>query len=161
PRESGYACTLVCVCHRPDGDAAGGLPVSKKKRVAGGSDVTTMPDPRASGREDVTRSAERASGPPRPAALSLLDAEAKRDKAHESLQIGQVIRGKYRIDEVIGRGGMGVVLRARHLVLEEPVVIKVLRPSLMSKDGMVNRFTREARATSKIKSNHVVRIMDI
>jgi eukaryotic-like serine/threonine-protein kinase len=79
----------------------------------------------------------------------------------ESRYLGQVVAGKYRIDKVISWGGMGVVLRARHIVLDEPVVIKVLRPALMEEDGMVARFTREARAASKIKSDHVVRVMDV
>jgi eukaryotic-like serine/threonine-protein kinase len=79
----------------------------------------------------------------------------------ESRYVGQVIAGKYRIDKVISWGGMGVVLRAQHLALDEPVVIKVLRPALMEEDGMVARFTREARAASKIKSDHVVRVMDV
>jgi len=82
-------------------------------------------------------------------------------KPAESRYLGQVVAGKYRIDKVISWGGMGVVLRARHLVLDEPVVIKVLRPALMAEDGMVARFAREARAASKIKSDHVVRVMDV
>ncbi len=129
--------------------------------------MTTLPDqpvarPQASSTPSVapTSTSQTGSGRRRPAALSLVD-ESEVEPANDRLKLGQVIDGKYRIDEVIGRGGMGVVLRARHLVLDEPVVIKVLRPSLMNKEGMVGRFTREAMATSKIKSQHVVRVMDI
>jgi eukaryotic-like serine/threonine-protein kinase len=74
---------------------------------------------------------------------------------------GEVIAGKYRVDKVVGRGGMGVVLAARHLTLDETVAIKVLRATMMGVPGMVARFIREARASSKIKSEHVVRVTDV
>jgi len=56
---------------------------------------------------------------------------------------------------------MGMVLAARHLGLDEPVAIKVLLPSMMQVAGMVERFTREARASAKIKNDHVVRVTDV
>ena len=74
---------------------------------------------------------------------------------------GEVIAGKYRLGKVIGKGGMGVVLAARHIGLDEPVAVKILRPVMMAVDGMVARFMREARAASKIKSEHVARVMDV
>ncbi len=74
---------------------------------------------------------------------------------------GDIIVGKYRVEQVIGRGGMGCVLRARHLGLDEPVAIKILKPTMLDVDGMVTRFVREARAASKIKSPHVVRVTDV
>lgn len=83
------------------------------------------------------------------------------DKAAAEVWVGQQIAGKYRIDAVIGRGGMGVVLRATHRSLDEPVAIKVLRPSMVALPGMVTRFTREARAASKIRSEHVARVTDV
>lgn len=75
--------------------------------------------------------------------------------------IGKTIGGKYRVESVLGKGGMGVVLRARHLRLDEPVAIKILLTSMMEVPGMVARFMREARAASKIKSPHVVRVVDV
>jgi serine/threonine-protein kinase len=74
---------------------------------------------------------------------------------------GEIIAGKYRLEKIIGKGGMGVVLSARHIGLDEPVAVKILRPAMMILDGMVGRFVREARAASKIKSEHVVRVMDV
>ena len=74
---------------------------------------------------------------------------------------GRIIGGKYRVDAVLGKGGMGVVLRATHLRLGEPVAIKVLLPAMLDVPGMVARFMREARAASKIKSVHVVRVTDV
>ena len=74
---------------------------------------------------------------------------------------GSIFAGKYRIEKVLGRGGMGVVLAARHLGLDEPVAIKALLPAMMQVPGMVERFTREARASAKIKNDHVVRVTDV
>jgi serine/threonine-protein kinase len=56
---------------------------------------------------------------------------------------------------------MGMILGARHLGLDEPVAIKVLLPAMLEIPGMVERFLREARAATKIKNEHVVRIMDV
>ncbi len=72
-----------------------------------------------------------------------------------------IFAGKYRVEKVLGQGGMGVVLAARHLGLDEPVAIKVLLPAMMQIPGMVERFTREARSSAKIKNDHVVRVTDV
>ncbi|MFT3775425.1 MAG: serine/threonine-protein kinase [Minicystis sp.] len=80
--------------------------------------------------------------------------------SEESL-VGQTIAGKYRVEKILGKGGMGVVFGARHLKLDEPVAIKVLKPAMMEVAGMVTRFLREARLASKIKSEHVVRVTDV
>lgn len=69
--------------------------------------------------------------------------------------------GKYRIDRVIGRGGIGLVLKAHHLHLNEPVAIKVLLPRSAADDEVVRRFQREAQAVVKLKSEHVCRVQDI
>jgi serine/threonine-protein kinase len=74
---------------------------------------------------------------------------------------GSLFAGKYRVEKVLGQGGMGMVLAARHLGLDEPVAIKVLLPAMMEVSGMVERFTREARASAKIKNDHVVRVTDV
>ena len=74
---------------------------------------------------------------------------------------GQVLDGKYRIERVIGRGGMGVVVAARHLVLDEQVAIKFLSDQAWMNGEVVARFEREARAAVKIKSEHVVRVIDV
>ncbi|MFO0759669.1 MAG: serine/threonine-protein kinase [Byssovorax sp.] len=74
---------------------------------------------------------------------------------------GQIFAGKYRIEKVLGQGGMGSVLGAHHLGLDEPVAIKVLLPAMLEIPGMVDRFLREARAAAKIKNDHVVRVTDV
>jgi serine/threonine protein kinase len=74
---------------------------------------------------------------------------------------GEVLADKYRIDRVLGRGGMGVVLGAHHLHLDERVAIKFLLPELAHDASLVARFLREGRASIKIRSEHVVRVLDV
>ncbi|MBC7975055.1 MAG: serine/threonine protein kinase, partial [Myxococcales bacterium] len=74
---------------------------------------------------------------------------------------GTVLLGKYRIDELIGSGGMGNVVRASHLYLHQSVAIKVLLPEMAQSDSTKQRFLREAQATVKLKSEHSARVMDV
>ncbi|MDI1444318.1 serine/threonine-protein kinase [Polyangium sp. 6x1] len=74
--------------------------------------------------------------------------------------VGEVIAGKYRVEREIGRGGMGLVLLAMHVDLEQPVAVKVLHEHSAYDDGAIARFIREARAAGKIQSEHVARVMD-
>jgi serine/threonine-protein kinase len=76
--------------------------------------------------------------------------------------VGEVFAGKYAIEAVVGRGGMGVVLAARHLELDERVAIKLILADEGPKGAeFVARFVREAKLASKIKSEHVVRVLDV
>ncbi|WP_437635424.1 protein kinase domain-containing protein [Sorangium sp. So ce854] len=77
------------------------------------------------------------------------------------LQPGDVLRGKYRIVRVIGAGGMGAVLEAQHLVLDQRVAIKLVLPEAAKRDASVQRFLREARAASSLRSEHVARVLDV
>jgi serine/threonine-protein kinase len=74
---------------------------------------------------------------------------------------GDVIADKYRIEAVLGRGGMSVVYRATHVALEQQVAIKVLSAEALLLPEYVVRLKREARAVSRIRSEHVVRVHDI
>jgi serine/threonine protein kinase len=74
---------------------------------------------------------------------------------------GAVLLGKYRVDRVIGVGGMGAVVSARHLQLDEKVAIKLLLPHMLDNEEVVQRFLREARAAIKIRSEHCVRVLDV
>jgi serine/threonine-protein kinase len=78
-----------------------------------------------------------------------------------SFEPGQVLAGKFRIERVLGTGGMGVVVAARHLQLDELVAIKFLVPEAVSNREAVVRFEREARAAVKIKSEHIARVSDV
>ncbi|XXX71927.1 serine/threonine-protein kinase [Sorangium sp. So ce134] len=83
------------------------------------------------------------------------------DEAEGLVRQGQVIAGKYRVDRVIGVGGMGVVVAATHLQLEEQVAIKLLLPAAAHSRTLAERFVREARAAVKVKSEHVARVTDV
>jgi serine/threonine protein kinase len=74
---------------------------------------------------------------------------------------GEVVAGKYEVQEVLGTGGMGVVVAARHLQLDERVAIKFLLPEFARNEDVRARFLREGRAAIKIRSQHVVRILDV
>src|SRR5579864_354299 len=76
-------------------------------------------------------------------------------------RIGDVIADKYRVDRVLGIGGMGVVVAATHLAIGEPVAIKLLTPEAANSEEAVERFLREARAAVRIKSEHIVRVSDV
>lgn len=79
-----------------------------------------------------------------------------------SFERGTVIAGKYRVERMIGQGGMGVVLAARHLGLDEMVAVKLIREerAVAGSDALA-RFQREARAAARIKSEHVARVLDV
>lgn len=73
---------------------------------------------------------------------------------------GRVLSGRYRLLEVIGRGGMGAVYRAHHILLDKPVAVKVLRQELASDTEAVARFHREARSASRLDHEHIIRVSD-
>jgi hypothetical protein len=74
---------------------------------------------------------------------------------------GEVLGGKYRVERILGIGGMGVVVAAHHIQLDEKVAIKFLRPEGLADAESVARFSREARAAVRIKSEHVTRVTDV
>ena len=74
---------------------------------------------------------------------------------------GETIAGKYVVEGECGRGGLAVVLSARHAELDRRVAIKVLLPEWVDNRGIVKRFLREGRAATRIRSEHVVRVFDV
>jgi eukaryotic-like serine/threonine-protein kinase len=74
--------------------------------------------------------------------------------------VGQMLTERYRIDERISEGGMGTVYRATHVLMDKRVAIKVLHPSLAADDKIVARFSREARAASRISHPHALNVTD-
>ncbi|XXX78728.1 serine/threonine-protein kinase [Sorangium sp. So ce134] len=74
---------------------------------------------------------------------------------------GEVIAGKYRVDRVLGRGGMGIVVAASHLSLPQRVAIKLLLGGEDQSPALAQRFLREARAAVRLKGEHVVRVLDV
>jgi serine/threonine-protein kinase len=74
---------------------------------------------------------------------------------------GEVLAGKYRVDRILGVGGMGVVVAATHLQLDQKVALKFMLPLGLAQAGLVERFSREARAAVRLKSDHVARVLDV
>ncbi|MFT3776534.1 MAG: protein kinase [Minicystis sp.] len=75
------------------------------------------------------------------------------------LTAGEILAGKYKVERVLGKGGMGVVVAAQHLHLRQNVAIKFLLPDATPE--VVQRFLREARAAVRLKSEHVTRVLDV
>jgi len=76
-------------------------------------------------------------------------------------QPGALVAEKYRIARVLGVGGMGVVYAARHELLNQDVALKLLLPEVAKDKAAVARFLHEGRATARLQSAHVVRVMDV
>jgi hypothetical protein len=76
------------------------------------------------------------------------------------MQSGVVLAGKYRLESLLGRGGMGSVWRATHLGLHAPVAIKLIDAGIVTNPEALARFVREARAAAGLRSPHVVQILD-
>lgn len=77
------------------------------------------------------------------------------------IQQGDLLAGKYRVEQVLGAGGMGYVVAATHEQLGQRVAVKLLAPELCENEDSVTRFLREARAAVKIRSEHVARVIDV
>jgi eukaryotic-like serine/threonine-protein kinase len=75
--------------------------------------------------------------------------------------LGEIFVDKYRVDAILGHGGMGVVALCTHLALDERVAIKMLRKDVLDDADAVERFMREAQAASKLKSEYVARVTDV
>lgn len=77
--------------------------------------------------------------------------------------LGEVIAQKYRVESFVGRGGMGVVVSARHVQLGQVVAIKLLTvpPDEERRDEAIARFLQEAKAAARLQNDHVVRIYDV
>ena len=80
-------------------------------------------------------------------------------EANDDPRVGTVIAG-YRIEERIGRGGMGVVYRAEHLNLQRRAAVKIIAPDLAESEGFRERFTREARIAAALQHPNIVTVYD-
>jgi serine/threonine-protein kinase len=74
---------------------------------------------------------------------------------------GDVLGGKYRVERILGVGGMGMVVAAHRMDLDQWVAIKFLLPEMLTNPDVVARFAREARAAVKITGEHVARVFDV
>jgi eukaryotic-like serine/threonine-protein kinase len=76
-------------------------------------------------------------------------------------QPGDVLDGKYRVERLLGEGGMGAVAKATHLLRRAPVALKFMSGAVLSLPGAVERFVNEGVAASQIDSDHVVKVFDV
>src|ERR1700690_4194263 len=90
-----------------------------------------------------------------------IDAPATVNPAGEGLVPGAILADKYMIEREIGRGGIGVIVAAHHVHLDQRVAIKYLQRKVLGNRTILERFVREARLAAKIKSDHVVRVHDV
>ena len=74
--------------------------------------------------------------------------------------IGRVFDGKYRLDQPLGGGGMGIVYRATHLLIDRPVAVKVLSQRFVGDETAQQRFRREARASGRVQHPNAVTVND-
>ena len=77
------------------------------------------------------------------------------------LEVGSIVGGRFRIERILGQGGMGVVAVATHLQLVQQVAIKVVHPELAADAEVVARFLREAQASARLRSDHVCKVFDV
>ncbi len=77
-----------------------------------------------------------------------------------TLRVGDVLAGKYRVERILGEGGMGVVVAAHHELLDQRVAVKLLYQDIADREAQ-SRLLLEARAAAKIQSDHVARVVDV
>gem|GEM_PF-591639 len=77
------------------------------------------------------------------------------------VETGDILAGKYKVDRVLGEGGMGVVVAATHVDLHQQVALKFMLPAALQDQTGVERFMREARAAVRLRSEHVARVLDV
>ncbi len=76
------------------------------------------------------------------------------------MSVPQIIAGRFRLECEIGTGGMGTVYRAKHLGLERPVAVKIIKPEYATDPDVTDRFMREARTMAKLRHPHAAMIFD-
>jgi serine/threonine-protein kinase len=82
--------------------------------------------------------------------------------AHSAvIDVGSIVGERYRVERLLGEGGMGVVFRAVHIGLDHRVAVKVLRDELTENAEVVERMLREARTAARFRSEHVARVLDV
>lgn len=85
---------------------------------------------------------------------------SRRRKGHDPL-IGKVVAGRYRLESRIGEGGMGLVYRARHVLIDRVIALKLIRPDLRAETHLRAWMLREAKAANRVDHAHIIDIHDI
>jgi serine/threonine-protein kinase len=81
--------------------------------------------------------------------------------ARKDSYLGKVVAGRYRLETLLGEGGMGVVYRARHVLIDRVVALKLIRPDLRAETHLRAWMLREARAANRVDHAHIVEIHDV
>jgi len=76
-------------------------------------------------------------------------------------RVGETLAGKYTVRRLIACGGMGAVYEVHHEILDQAVALKVLLPEAAGHAGAASRFINEARASARIRNEHVAQVMDV
>ncbi len=92
---------------------------------------------------------------------TLLASPTNGESVAKAFSKGSIIADKYEVEHLLGQGGIGVVVVAKHLALNKRVAIKYLKPKALANESIVQRFVREARLTAQITSEHTVRVHDV
>lgn len=74
---------------------------------------------------------------------------------------GDIVAAKFRVERVLGQGGMGFVVEATNMLLDERVALKLLRPDMARSPDVIDRFAREARSAVRLRGEHVARVSDV
>jgi serine/threonine-protein kinase len=113
-------------------------------------------------REPMTRREPRAADEGATVSLRQVSLESTHGEtvSRTDAYVGFIIDGRYHVESVIAAGGMGVVYKARHRMIDKPVAIKILRPELVDNRDITERFLVEAQAASAIGSEHIVDVTD-
>ncbi|MEZ4302247.1 MAG: protein kinase [Polyangiaceae bacterium] len=82
-------------------------------------------------------------------------------RSNSDPMIGKVVAGRYRLEARLGEGGMGIVYRARHVLIERVVALKLIRPDLRGETHLRAWMLREARAANRVDHAHIIDIHDI
>ncbi|MDB4945576.1 MAG: serine/threonine protein kinase [Labilithrix sp.] len=82
------------------------------------------------------------------------------DSGSSLLKVGDLLAGKYRVERILGEGGMGVVVAAHHELLDQHVAVKLLYQDVADREAQ-SRLLLEARACAKLQSEHVARVVDV
>src|SRR5215471_10970483 len=80
---------------------------------------------------------------------------------HSEVKVGDILVGKYRVERILGVGGMGLVVAATHLALGQVVALKFMLPQIVGSGEAMERFLREARAASRLRGEHIAAVKDL
>jgi serine/threonine-protein kinase len=94
-------------------------------------------------------------------AQAVAQRSSRSSRQRDDLSLNKVIAGRYRLEARIGEGGMGIVYRARHVLIDRVVAVKLIRPDLRGETHLRAWMLREARAANRVDHAHIIDIHDI